>query len=84
MTAIVENDHLVLDEVPNLVDLAPELFRVVHDFEIHLRDTGGALGVHVGFVSRSDGSFWGVVLGLLQAIVWPVYLIFNGLELLGA
>lgn len=55
MTAIVENDHLVLDEDPNLVDLPPELFRVVHDFEIHLRDTGGALGVHVGFVSRSDG-----------------------------
>lgn len=55
MTAIVENDHLALDEELNLVDLPPELFRVVHDFEIHLRDTGGALGVHVGFVSRSEG-----------------------------
>ncbi len=29
MTATLENDHLVLDEDPNLVDLAPELFRVV-------------------------------------------------------
>lgn len=42
------------------------------------------IGAAIYFVSRSDGSFWGVVLGLLQAIVWPVYLIFNGLELLGA
>jgi hypothetical protein len=42
------------------------------------------IGAAIYFVSRSDGSFWGVVLGLLQAIVWPVYLIFHGLELLGA
>lgn len=42
------------------------------------------IGAAIYFVSRSDGSFWGVVLGLLQAIVWPVYLIFHGLEILGA
>ena len=42
------------------------------------------IGAAIYFISRSDGSFWGVVLGLLQAIVWPVYLIFHALELLGA
>lgn len=42
------------------------------------------IGAAIYFVSRSDGSFWGVILGLLQAIVWPVYLIYHGLELLGA
>ncbi len=30
------------------------------------------LGAAIYFISTSDGSFWGVVLGLLQAIVWPV------------
>ena len=34
--------------------------------------------------SASDGSFWGVILGLLQAIVWPVYLVYNALVLMGA
>jgi hypothetical protein len=42
------------------------------------------IGAAIYFVSRSDGSFWGVILGLLQAIVWPVYAVFHLLEVLGA
>jgi hypothetical protein len=41
------------------------------------------IGAAIYFISRSDGSFWAVILGLLQAIVWPVYLVFHTLELLG-
>ena len=40
------------------------------------------IGAAIYFISHSDGSFWGVVLGLLQAIVWPVYVIFHTLSLL--
>lgn len=42
------------------------------------------IGAAIYFVSRSDGSFWGVVLGLLQGAVWPVYVLFHVLELLAA
>ena len=42
------------------------------------------IGAAIYFVSVSDGSFWGVILGLLQAMVWPVYLVYNVLVLLGA
>lgn len=42
------------------------------------------IGAAIYFVSASDGSFWGVVLGLLQAIVWPVYVVYHVLLLLGA
>ncbi|WP_394554549.1 hypothetical protein ACDF64_07655 [Agromyces sp. MMS24-JH15] len=42
------------------------------------------IGAAVYFVSISDGSFWGVILGLLQAIVWPAYVVYHGLEMLGA
>ncbi len=40
------------------------------------------IGAAIYFISRTDGGFWGVVLGLLQAIVWPVYLIYYVLEAL--
>ena len=40
------------------------------------------VGAAIYFVSRSDGAFWGVILGLLQAIVWPVYVIYHVLEIL--
>lgn len=40
------------------------------------------IGAAIYFVSHSDGSFWAVVLGLLQAIVWPAYVIYHVLELL--
>lgn len=40
------------------------------------------IGAAVYFVSISDGSFWGVVWGLLQAIVWPAFVVYNVLVLL--
>lgn len=42
------------------------------------------IGAAIYFVSESDGSFWGVILGLLQAIVWPAYVLYEALSLLGA
>jgi len=42
------------------------------------------IGAAIYFVSESDGTFWGVVLGLLQAIVWPVYVIYHVLVALNA
>lgn len=42
------------------------------------------VGAAIYFVSVSDGSFWGVILGLLQAIVWPVYVVYYVLVGLGA
>ena len=42
------------------------------------------VGAAIYFISQSDGSFWGVILGLLQAFVWPVYLVFHLLTLLHA
>lgn len=42
------------------------------------------IGAAIYFIERSDGSFWGVILGLLQAMVWPVYVMYHGLVLLGA
>ncbi|WP_231478575.1 MULTISPECIES: hypothetical protein [Microbacterium] len=42
------------------------------------------IGAAIYFVSQSGGTFWGVVLGLLQAAVWPVYLIYLALAGLGA
>lgn len=40
------------------------------------------IGAAIYFISRSDGAFWSVVLGLLQAAVWPAYVIYNVLLLL--
>ena len=42
------------------------------------------IGAAIYFISRSDGGFGDVVLGLLQAMVWPVYVIYNALRLIGA
>jgi hypothetical protein len=42
------------------------------------------VGAAIYFISMSGGSFWGVVLGLLQAIVWPLYVVYHVLVLLGA
>lgn len=42
------------------------------------------VGAAIYFVSHSDGSFWGVILGLLEALVWPVYVIYHLLVLLKA
>ncbi|MEB0285289.1 hypothetical protein QN355_01840 [Cryobacterium sp. 10S3] len=42
------------------------------------------IGAAIYFVSVSSGTFWGVILGLLQAIVWPVYVVCHVLVLIGA
>lgn len=42
------------------------------------------IGAAIYFISTSNGGFWEVILGLLQAIVWPVYVIFHVLRLIGA
>jgi len=42
------------------------------------------IGAAVYYIGQSDGSFWGVIVGLLQAIVWPSYAVFLGLTALGA
>lgn len=42
------------------------------------------VGAAIYFVSESDGGFWGVVLGLLQAIVWPAYVVYHALATIGA
>jgi hypothetical protein len=42
------------------------------------------VGAAIYFISTSDGSFWGIILGLLQAIVWPVYVTYLVLLGLGA
>ncbi|TFB52802.1 hypothetical protein [Cryobacterium tagatosivorans] len=42
------------------------------------------IGAAIYFISISNGSFWGVILGLLQAIVWPVYVMYHVLLMIGA
>lgn len=42
------------------------------------------IGAAIYFVSHSDGSFWGVILGLLQAVVWPAYVVYHVLLALHA
>lgn len=42
------------------------------------------IGAAIYFIQQSNGGFWEVILGLLQAIVWPVYVIYNVLRVLGA
>lgn len=42
----------------------------------------GWIGAVVYFVERNEG-FWGFVLALLQACVWPAYVLHAVLKLLG-
>ncbi len=42
------------------------------------------VGAAIYFISHSNGGFWEVILALLQAAVWPVYVIYHVLQLLGA
>ena len=58
MAATVVDDHLLLDGVEDVATLAPATFRVVRDFEIHLRDAG-QFGVHLTFSSTSEGDLAG-------------------------
>jgi hypothetical protein len=41
------------------------------------------IGAAIYFISESDGSFWGVIVGLLQAIVWPAYVVYQVLAGMG-
>ncbi len=42
------------------------------------------IGAAIYFISQSGGGFWEVILGLLKAIVWPVYAVYHVLLALGA
>lgn len=42
------------------------------------------IGAAIYFISISGGGFWAVILALLKAIVWPAYVIYHVLVLLGA
>lgn len=42
------------------------------------------IGAVIYFINKSNGGFWEVILAFLQAVVWPVYLIFHVLTTLGA
>jgi hypothetical protein len=42
------------------------------------------IGAAVYFVQKAGDGFWDVVLALLQAMVWPAYLVFHILKALGA
>jgi hypothetical protein len=41
----------------------------------------GWIGALVFFIGRADG-FWNIIVGFLQACVWPAYVMFYVLELL--
>jgi hypothetical protein len=43
----------------------------------------GFIGAAIYYVTTSMG-FWGVVLGLLKALVWPVFLVYYVLKFIGA
>jgi len=43
----------------------------------------GFIGAAIYFVSKATG-FWMGVLGILKAIVWPAYLVYEALKTLGA
>jgi hypothetical protein len=42
------------------------------------------IGAAIYFIQQGSGGFWEVILGLLQAAVWPVYVIFHVLQILHA
>lgn len=42
------------------------------------------IGAAIYFVQQSSGGFWVVILALLKAAVWPVYIMLHVLQLLGA
>jgi len=42
------------------------------------------IGAAIYFIGQTDGAFLAVVGGLLQAIVWPAYVVYHVLKLLGA
>ena len=43
----------------------------------------GLIGAAIYFIMQATG-FWAGVLGILKAIVWPAFLVFDALKALGA
>ena len=43
----------------------------------------GIIGAAVYYISTASG-FWAGILGLLKALVWPAFLVFEMLKFLGA
>jgi hypothetical protein len=43
----------------------------------------GLIGALVYYIGHADGFWWGV-LGVLKALVWPVFLVYSALLALGA
>jgi len=41
------------------------------------------IGAAIYFVSHSSGGFWAVILALLKACVWPVFVMYHVLQGLG-
>jgi len=41
------------------------------------------IGAAIYFISKTSGAFWDVILALLQAAVWPVYVAYHILLSLG-
>jgi hypothetical protein len=41
----------------------------------------GLIGALVYYIQAADG-FWGVVLGILKALVWPAFLVYDLLKFL--
>jgi len=41
------------------------------------------IGAAIYFIQQSSGGFWAVILALLQAAVWPVYVMYHVLMNLG-
>lgn len=42
----------------------------------------GAIGAAIYYISTAE-SFWGYVVGILKAIVWPAFLVFEAMKQLG-
>jgi hypothetical protein len=41
------------------------------------------IGAAIYFVGQTNGAFWGVILALLKACVWPVFVMYHVLQGLG-
>lgn len=41
------------------------------------------IGAAIYFIQQTNGGFWEVVLALLQALVWPVFVMYHVLTVLG-
>jgi len=43
----------------------------------------GFIGALIYFISNTSG-FWNIILAILKALVWPVFLVYEMLKFLGA